>query len=221
MSVSSVKNLNGNEFSAVQDTSLTEFVQTNSASWGQGGGTTLTGDAQGAVNNVYTNSAKYILNNNTSVKIGTNNSANSTGFAFGTYNTAAGWSFAQGAINYAELYSLSQGHYCIAYNHSISQGANNSAVVYSQAFGNHTTANNSGMAIGTYNKTTTGAFVIGNGDSNTYSDCFIIDHNGNVSAAGKISANGVELGSVPYNMVYTASLPATPDANTLYLIPEA
>lgn len=38
MSVSSVKNLNGNEFSAVKDTSLTEFVQTNSASWVQGGG---------------------------------------------------------------------------------------------------------------------------------------------------------------------------------------
>ena len=33
MNVSSVKNLNGEVFSAVQDASLTEFVQTNSASW--------------------------------------------------------------------------------------------------------------------------------------------------------------------------------------------
>ena len=34
MNVSSVKNLNGSVFSAVQDAELTEVVQTNSASWG-------------------------------------------------------------------------------------------------------------------------------------------------------------------------------------------
>lgn len=38
MNVSSVKNLNGEIFSAVQDTALTDVVQTNSAQWGQGGG---------------------------------------------------------------------------------------------------------------------------------------------------------------------------------------
>ena len=38
MNVSSVKNLNGVTFSAVQDASLTNVVQTNSAQWGQGGG---------------------------------------------------------------------------------------------------------------------------------------------------------------------------------------
>ena len=38
MNVSSVKNLNGEVFSAVQDASLTNVVQTNSAQWGQGGG---------------------------------------------------------------------------------------------------------------------------------------------------------------------------------------
>lgn len=39
MNVSSVKNLNGETFSAVQDAELTEVVQTNSATWGQGGST--------------------------------------------------------------------------------------------------------------------------------------------------------------------------------------
>ena len=38
MNVSSVKNLNGEVFSAVQDASLTNVVQTNSAQWAQGGG---------------------------------------------------------------------------------------------------------------------------------------------------------------------------------------
>ena len=39
MNVSSVKNLNGETFSAVQDATLTDVVQTNSAQWGQGGST--------------------------------------------------------------------------------------------------------------------------------------------------------------------------------------
>ena len=37
MNVSSVKNLNGETFSAVQDATLTDVVQSNSASWSQGG----------------------------------------------------------------------------------------------------------------------------------------------------------------------------------------
>lgn len=39
MNVSSVKNLNGEVLSAVQDTALTDFVQSNSSQWGQGGST--------------------------------------------------------------------------------------------------------------------------------------------------------------------------------------
>lgn len=39
MNVSSVKNLNGEVFSAVQDASLTNVVQSNSAQWAEGGGT--------------------------------------------------------------------------------------------------------------------------------------------------------------------------------------
>ena len=38
MNVSSVKNLNGETFSAVQDTALTNVVQSNSAQWAEGGG---------------------------------------------------------------------------------------------------------------------------------------------------------------------------------------
>ena len=38
MNVSSVKNLNGEVLSAVQDATLTDVVQSNSAAWGQGGG---------------------------------------------------------------------------------------------------------------------------------------------------------------------------------------
>ena len=38
MNVSSVKNLNGQTFSAVQDAALTNVVQTNSAQWAEGGG---------------------------------------------------------------------------------------------------------------------------------------------------------------------------------------
>lgn len=55
MNVSSVKNLNGEVFSAVQDASLTNVVQTNSAQWGQGGGD-LPVSANEAIQYVQTNS---------------------------------------------------------------------------------------------------------------------------------------------------------------------
>ena len=236
MNVSSVKNLNGEAFSAVQDATLTDVVQTNSATWNEisayelasgnyltavptgyattaqlestssflsgaidyvsaNAGSTLTGDAQGAVDNVYSNSSRYVLNNANGVYIGNDNTANTNGFAQGGSNKAEGYSIAQGLYNKANGYSVAQGQFCTASNESIAQGAGNSADNYSQAFGGHTKANNSGMAIGTYNNITTAAFVIGNGNSNARNDCFIIDHNGNVSACGKISANGVELGA--------------------------
>ena len=257
MNVSSVKNLNGETFSAVQDATLTDVVQSNSAQWGQGG-TTLTGDAQGAVDKVYANSgvwltahqslSNYVSKSDTSVAVGfqnnasysfaqgeycsaanysfaqgSNNSANNdsfaqgynniatsfytfaqgnsnraTGmysFAQGNYNTAGSQSLAQGFRNSAYENSLAQGANNTAYNESIAQGRDNYASNKSQAFGNNTKATNNGMAIGTYNNITTGAFVIGNGNYNQRSDCFIIDHDGNVSACGKISANGVELGA--------------------------
>jgi hypothetical protein len=278
-----------------------------------GGGTTYTGDAQGALDEVYANSgvwltahqdisnllpksesanyypmkgnpsgfltahqslSNYVSKNDTSVKIGfqntatdsfaqgencsatnwsfaqgSNNSAGNDSFAQGVYNKSTDYySFAQGGYNQATgMYSFAQGYYNsaasqsfaqgfrssaydtsfaqgasnTAYNESIAQGRDNYASNKSQAFGKGTKATNSGMAIGTYNKTESAAFVVGNGTWNNKSDAFIINHDGSVSAAGKISANGVELGAIPYNIVYTASLPATPDTNTLYLIPEA
>jgi len=246
MSVSSVKNLNGETFSAVQDTSLTEFVQTNSASWGQGGGTTYTGDAQGALDEVYANSgvwltahqdisnllpksesanyypmtgnpsgfltahqslSNYVSKSDTSVAVGLQNSASYSfaqgercsatyySFAQGYSNSAYSTSLAQGITNSAYNASLAQGTDNTAYNASIAQGGDNYAANKSQAFGNGTKATNSGMAIGTYNKTYSAAFVVGNGNFKYRSDSFIIYHDGSVSAAGKISANGVELGA--------------------------
>ena len=43
MNVTSVKNLNGESFSAVQDAALTDFVSSNSASWTGGGGAGVSG----------------------------------------------------------------------------------------------------------------------------------------------------------------------------------
>ena len=57
MSVSSVKNLNGSVFSAVQDAELTEVVQTNSASWGT---TTIPTDL--SANNITANSGLKLGN---------------------------------------------------------------------------------------------------------------------------------------------------------------
>ena len=59
-------------------------VQTNSASWGQGGGGSYTGDAQGALDEVYTNSGNW---NDTY----TNVSTNSAGWGGDTVGLSAGW----------------------------------------------------------------------------------------------------------------------------------
>lgn len=319
MSVSSVKNLNGETFSAIQDASLTNVVQTNSGKWNEisayelasanfitahqdlsdyqttagmanyyttaeadtlssmlsgaidyvsanAGGTTLTGDAQGALDEVYTNSGKwltahqslsnYVSKSDTNVTIGFKNKATdsfaqgelcsaynysfaqgatnkanndsfaqgennkatgnysfaqgynnqatgSYSFAQGYTNSAANQSFAQGFKNSAYDTSFAQGAENKAYNESIAQGRDNYASNKSQAFGNNTKATNNGMAIGTYNNTESAAFVVGNGTYNARSDSFIIFHDGSVSAAGKISANGVELGAGGGGTTYT------------------
>lgn len=316
MSVSSVKNLNGETFSAVQDTSLTEFVQTNSASWGQGGGTTgeylplsATGATVGSENYSDDNNSyafgKNVSATNRGVSFGLKNCSDDHSLSFGGfassfssslaggYNvsarkesvalgaaiTAMGWSFGQGGdvnlvyptngLRTFSACSFGQGRYVTAsgsYNlvqglsvsargdnnlvqgkrctangdNNFVQGSKNSAYggenfihgynITSQnggaSLGNNLTNNGINLLLGQYNQTTSNAAIVCcNGDpgsqSTAYNDYFVVYKNGAVSAAGKISANGVELGSVPYNMVYTASLPAEPDANTLYLIPEA
>lgn len=148
---------------------------------------------------------------------GKGNSANYKSFAQGIGNSAYFDSLAQGDNNSAQEYSISLGLQNWARLESIAAGVYNTANLQSmavgyaceasnrsQACGSCVSATNSGMAIGTYNDVTTGAFVIGNGNSGTRSDCFIIDHSGNVSAAGKISANGVEL-ELSNFVPYTAS----------------
>ena len=67
MNVSSVKNLNGEVFSAVQDASLTNVVQSNSAQWGNGGDSYNVLTSNSALwNAVYdlvaTYSAKWLIN---------------------------------------------------------------------------------------------------------------------------------------------------------------
>ena len=107
--------------------------------------------------------------------------------AEGYYTTAAGYS------THAEgIYTKAEGSY------SHAEGGNTNAVgYYSHVEGKGTIAGSDYMhAGGTYNKTSTGAyFVIGNGTSSERSDAFIIYTDGSVSAAGKISADGVELGA--------------------------
>ena len=104
--------------------------------------------------------------------------------------------FAQGAQTTADFCSLAQGGHCSAWSASIAQGEYNTASLYSQAFGEFLRADDHTMAIGKYNERSANTpFVIGNGSANNArSDLFFINSTGGVSAAGKISANGVELG---------------------------
>jgi len=137
---------------------------------------------------------------------GTNTAVN-TAFSQGSYNLANSRSFSQGYLCEATANSLAQGLYAVAYKGSIAQGNTVNAQNYSQSFGYGTIASNSGMAIGTYNGNATAAFVIGNGANQLErSECFIIDHDGNVSAAGKISANGVELGGYNETVIFNGNI---------------
>ncbi len=153
--------------------------------------------------------SNYIKNTDTNISVGFENTASNWSFgqgeqndavafsfAQGNQNTALTISFAQGSANYARGDSFAQGSGCKADQKSIAQGADCSAIDSAQAFGVGVVARTGMMAIGSYNnKTAYASFVIGNGTANdARSDIFYIDKNGNVSAAGKISANGVELG---------------------------
>ena len=114
------------------------------------------------------------------------------GLGVGASNDA----MAQGFHANAYTASLAQGYKVRAETNSIAQGRESTAKNCSQTFGVGLHSTNSGMAIGTYNNISTASFVVGNGsDSSNKSDIFVIYHDGSVSAAGKISANGVELGA--------------------------
>lgn len=172
--------------------------------------------------------------NSHSMSQGVNNSAKQSSLAQGGYNTAEYYSFTQGEGNSAHDHSMSQGGNNSAKNSSLAQGTNNSALNFSiaqgtnntasngsQAFGQCTIATATGMAIGQYNLKEDAAFVIGNGTAGARSDLFVIDHSGNVSSQGDISASGVSLTSfytdyqtnsanfitaLPDDLVYTGDL---------------
>lgn len=168
----------------------------------------------------YSNSAVY-----QSMAQGYMNTAWYDSFAQGFKNSAFDNSMAQGLDNTAHKFGAAIGEHNTADEWSIAHGMYTNAYSRSQAFGFRTIAsgvvvdgNNYGMmAIGCGNATTAGAlFVAGNGyldeHSNlTRSDAFIIYRDGSVSAAGKISANGVELGAggaaltIPLNIYSTAT----------------
>jgi len=167
--------------------------------------------AQGTENSAITNSLAQ-GNGNTAYREsfaqGQESSATVYSFAQGIEGNSAYYaSFAQGQSNIAKKDSLAQGIGNSAENYSIAQGNYNSAFQYSQAFGNRTKAENNGMAIGVCNNITSAAFVIGNGTSDSArSDCFVIDHSGNVSSCGDIQSSGISLLAL-YNAftAYTAT----------------
>ena len=144
--------------------------------------------AEEAINAYQTNSGDYLIKTASMPTIG----RNLTGH--GVFGLAVG------ARSKSFDYGLSIGEYANKY---VSKARSNAAIGYSahaygtgsQAFGEQVVVSG-GMAIGQCNKTSACSFVIGNGTSNTArSDIFVINYDGSVSAAGKISANGVELGT--------------------------
>lgn len=196
---------------------LYDFVSTNSGSWTGGDfvPTTATECAIGSNNNVSTRSLAQGNSNSAQTDCfsqGSQNTAYSHSIAQGFRCTAKYMSIAQGDYNNAQNECIAQGNYNTAYNTAFSQGeynfasgtacsigSGNSAYAVSQAFGKGNIITGTGMAIGQFNKTSADVcFVVGNGsDKNTRSDAFVILRNGSVSAAGNISANGVELGAFP------------------------
>ena len=124
-----------------------------------------------------------------SLSIGGYNKLESTSFAVGNSNTAKWGSVALGYGNHSAIATS----FCFGYANT----GNNLAAVFGKNLILNGHYNSGTMALGTNNKLSADvAFVIGNGTSySNRSDCFAIYPDGSVSAAGKISANGVELGA--------------------------
>lgn len=196
----SYNNANTLSFAQGQHNSATSYTFTQ----GTNNSALTTSFAQGSANR-----ARY-----DSFAQGNSNSAFSQSLAQGHYNSADDGSFAQGKYNTAYSHSFTQGANNYADNNAMAQGGDNTAKYFSQALGfglsiqgsrgsiDGTDYVSGGLAIGTYNQTSSNvAFVVGNGHTNgvgeepTRSDAFLIYPDGSVSAAGKISANGVELGA--------------------------
>lgn len=199
MEVSSVKNLNGNEFSAVQDAALTDVVQTNSGNWQD-----IT---------AYQNASGSYLTSHQAI------SAEEWNSNYDTVNTNSGnWD----RINALSGYSAN-GWSIISQNRLI--------IASAERF------NASGIP------QVTGYLTV-SGGSNYWctistGGIYMFDRNRSSSAQGvrpdtivkwnnydteKLNVSDFKLSALndasANNIVLTASLPATPDANTLYLIPE-
>ena len=160
---------------------------------------------------------------NTSLAHGFYSKANNMSLSQGHSNTAIEDSFAQGQQNFASGNSFAQGFKNYSEDHSMTQGRFNSAYYYSQAFGNSNiisgnSTNYGGMAIGHFNKTSSDvAFVIGNGDSNNRSDAFVVDCDGNTSAAGTLAISGInDVGAEINNKLNSADAFTQSSADTLY-----
>ena len=163
---------------------------------------------QGGNNSAYNTSIAQGLANiayHYSLAQGLHTSADNEGLAQGISSYASTYSLAQGSTNSAITNSFAQGYENIAQTNSFAQGLGNSAIdgfaqgeynsaINGQALGIGLNISH-GMAVGQYNRTYNASFVIGNGTSTANRrDLFVIYPDGSVSAQGKISANGVELG---------------------------
>lgn len=169
----------------------------NSFTQGRANSATTNSIAQGSGNSAFSNSQAF----------GELNSATAMSFAAGSANTAVNTAFVHGIGNSAKTHSVAIGELNTAYNYGYILGSANSAVMTGVALGDRNTAAwggyalgsdlaiQGGVAVGSKNKISAdAAFVVGNGVS-VRSDAFVIYKDGRVSAAGKMSANGVELGA--------------------------
>lgn len=146
----------------------------------------------------------------TAIAIGQRNSAYNGAVAFGKSNNAKTYSMAEGNQNIADRYSMAEGFINTADRYSIAAGLQSFADDCSQAFGDGIIITNSGMGIGTFNKTSAdAAFVIGNGTDNAHrSDLYLIDHNGNVSASGNVSATNFYINGSPLSNNFISGISA-------------
>lgn len=182
-----------------------------------GGGTTYTGDAQGALDEVYANSGKWIstTNNDASALFYSNLVTDGNQTFYGPILSAK-------ATNnyYTNLFEIRAGRFTIASenNYNYVSAYFSPECISSYGNGNWTGGNwdwhldYRGLG---------GTFSDNYSNKATWSALRNVDlglTTGGVVSS--ISGHGLTIGDVN-NIVLTASLPVSPDANTLYLIPEA
>lgn len=169
---------------------VTNTVSSNSATWGQGGGT-----------------GNYVETSAINVAIGSSNSVNGTSFAQGNANTAEeDQSFAQGSANKVRYRSFGQGYINTAYNRglaqgignsadgdSFTQGYRNSATSYSFAQGYSSIADYDSFAQGYYASATNTSLAQGENASanrNSFARGRYVSANNSASVFGQYNLNG-------------------------------